>query len=93
MSDLRIKINIANRVYPLTIPREDEEGIRRAAKKIEELLKSFEANYAVRDKQDLLAMAVLKFASDLEQINQKNVIVDSEIEDRLQRIESLLAEK
>ena len=38
-------------------------------------------------------MAVLKFASDLEQINQKSVVVDSEIEDRLQRIESLLAEK
>lgn len=91
MSDLKIKINIANRVYPLTIPREEEEGIRRAAKKIEELLKDFEANYAVRDKQDLLAMAVLKFATDLEFINDKGQVVDKNLEDRLQRLEKLLA--
>ena len=54
---IRIKITIGNRVYPLTIKGEDEEeGIRAAVDKINKLIKKFEENYAVRDKQDVLAM-------------------------------------
>ena len=43
---LSIKINIANRIYPLTINRDAEENIRKAVKKIEERLKFYEKNYA-----------------------------------------------
>ena len=28
MQQLKIKVNVANRVYPLTINRNDEEGVR-----------------------------------------------------------------
>ncbi len=63
MSDLSIKLNIAGRMYPLTIRREEEESIRLAARKIEESLKTFQENYAVRDKQDLLAMTALQLAT------------------------------
>lgn len=31
MGELSIKIKIANRVYPLTVNAEEEEGIRKAA--------------------------------------------------------------
>ena len=56
MSDLiKIKITIADRVYPLTIASDQEEGLRNAAKKITNMIKQFEQNYAVRDKQDVLA--------------------------------------
>ena len=37
--------------------------IRKAVKKINDLLKRFEENYEVRDKQDVLAMCALQFAS------------------------------
>ena len=51
MSDkLKIKLSIADRVYPLTIDPAQEEGLRKAAKNIEQLAKKFEQNYAVRDK-------------------------------------------
>ncbi len=33
----KIKLSIADRVYPLTIKPEQEEGLRKAAKKIEEM--------------------------------------------------------
>ena len=64
---LKIKLSIADRVYPLTIDSSQEEGLRSASKKIDEMIKQFEQSYAVRDKQDVLAMCALQFASQVEQ--------------------------
>ncbi len=61
---LSIKVTIANRQYPLRINRSEEEAIRKAAKKINERIKEYEQNYAVRDPQDLLAMCALQFANE-----------------------------
>ena len=70
MSDLiKIKITIADRVYPLSIAPDQEEGLRNAAKKISSMIKQFEQNYAVRDKQDVLAMCALQFATKIESNN------------------------
>lgn len=63
---LKIKLSIADRVYPLNIDPSQEEGLRKASKKIDDLLKKFEQSYAVRDKQDVLAMCALQFASEQE---------------------------
>lgn len=63
MGELSIKINIAGRIYPLTIKSEEEEGVRKAARRINDRLKQFEQDYAVKDKQDLLAMCALEFAN------------------------------
>ena len=87
---LKIKVSIADRVYPLTVKTEEEEGIRKAVKKINELIKKFERNYAVRDKQDVLAMSALQFASKLEVKNLYNENEKKEAEIRLGKINSLL---
>lgn len=71
---LRIKISIADRVYPLTITYEEEEALRKAAKKIDTMIKEFEESYAVRDKQDLLAMCALELATR----DQQNLINQSD---------------
>lgn len=63
MSELSIKINIANRVYPLTIKTEEEEGIRKSARMINERIRQYEQDYAVKDKQDLLAMCALEYGT------------------------------
>ena len=62
---LKIKLSIANRVYPLTITPNQEEGLRKAAKNIEAMIKQFEQSYSVQDKQDVLAMCALQFASQV----------------------------
>ena len=64
---LKIKISIADRVYPLTVEQNQEEALRIASKKIDMTIKQFEENYAVKDKQDVLAMCALQFASQTEQ--------------------------
>lgn len=63
MKELSIKVTIGNRVYPLTIKPQEEESIRKAAKLVNENIKELESSYAVRDKQDLLAMTALYFAN------------------------------
>ncbi|MEO6174779.1 MAG: cell division protein ZapA [Flavobacterium circumlabens] len=86
---LRIKISIADRVYPLTVEPNQEEGLRSASKKIDVMIKQFEESYAVRDKQDVLAMCALQFASQVEQ-KQIDYTVDSEDIERIKRLNLLL---
>lgn len=87
---LKIKLSIADRVYPLTVDPSQEEGLRSASKKIEAMIKQFEENYAVRDKQDVLAMCALQFASQVEQKQVDNAIDGKQTQERLQKLNELL---
>ncbi|MFY8009426.1 cell division protein ZapA [Flavobacterium sp.] len=87
---LKIKLSIADRVYPLTVDPSQEEGLRSASKKIEAMIKQFEENYAVRDKQDVLAMCALQFASQVEQKQVDNAIDGKQTQERLQKLNDLL---
>jgi len=87
---LKIKLSIADRVYPLTINPDQEEGLRMAAKKIDGMIKQFEQSYAVRDKQDVLAMCALQFAAKVEQrVIDKNEDMIT-VENRLKDLNDLL---
>lgn len=83
---LKIKISIADRVYPLTVEPTQEEGLRTASKKIDATIRKFEENYAVRDKQDVLAMCALQFAS---QIEQKQIDKSTDLDDAFERLQKL----
>ncbi len=61
--ELPITITIAGRPYRLTIARDEEETVRKAAKHIEGQISHYAGNYRYSDKQDLLAMVVLHFAT------------------------------
>lgn len=89
---LKIKLSIADRVYPLTVDVSQEEGLRSASKKIDTMMKQFEENYAVRDKQDVLAMCALQFASQLEQKQMENSIDGKETINRIKKINELLTQ-
>jgi cell division protein ZapA len=87
VAKLKINLVIAGRTYPLSENNtREEEGMRRAATKINELIARYEENYAVSDKQDVLAMCALQFASKLEitSINK-----DTDNEKALQKINEL----
>lgn len=58
---LSIKVNVADRYYPLKIDRRDEEKIRRAARMINEKVLQYKQRYTDKDVQDFLAMAALQF--------------------------------
>lgn len=67
MGELKVNVIIAGRSYPTLVANElEEEGMRKAAKNINNLISKFEQNYAVGDKQDALAMCALQYASKKE---------------------------
>lgn len=90
---LKIKVTIAGRVYPIKVTNEnEEEGMRKAAKKINDLVAKFEKNYSVSDKQDVLAMCALQFAS-LVEINAISKDVDlNEATEKLNKLNAMLDE-
>ena len=73
---IKIKLTVADRVYPLTISPDQEASLRVTAKKIDEMTKQLEENYAVRDKQDVLAMCALQYAAQLENQLENNSMKD-----------------
>lgn len=83
---LKIKISIADRVYPLTVDPSQEEGLRSASKKIDAMIRQFEENYAVRDKQDVLAMCALQFAT---QVEQKQIDKSTDLEDAFEKLRKM----
>jgi len=62
---LSIRVNVADRYYPLKIDRNDEEKIRKAAKMINEKVLQYKQRYTDKDLQDFLAMAALQFVIKL----------------------------
>lgn len=87
---LKIKISIADRVYPLNIKASQEEGLRKAAKNIEAVIKKYEQSYAVRDKQDVLAMCALQFAAENEQKKLRETDGDHDVNLRLEALHDLV---
>ena len=88
---IKIKVKIADRIYPLTIRPEQEEAIRLSVKKIDQMIRQFEKSYAVRDKQDVLAMCALQLALQLRQEGKKSSENTDEIEKKLRNIDEMLA--
>lgn len=68
---LSIRVNIADRYYPLKIEKEDEEKIRKAAKLINDKVFQYKTKYADKDIQDFLAMAALQFVIRLIEMEEK----------------------
>lgn len=91
MAQLKINIVIAGRTYPLTVNNtKEEEGMRKAASIINDLIFKFEQNYAVSDKQDVLAMCALQFASKVEIEALKNVTIQKDVIDKIESLTNLV---
>lgn len=88
---LSIRINVADRYYPLKIDRNDEEDIRRAAKMINEKVLQYKQKYVDKDIQDFLAMASLQYVIkmlELEKNSESNDISLSikELSDEIDKV-------
>ena len=70
MDELSISLPIAERSYRLAIDKENEGLFRKAAKLIDKRMKDYSTSYAYKDKQDLLAMVALEYATGYLQNDQ-----------------------
>lgn len=70
----------------------EEEGIRKAVNMINEMIKEYEQNYAVKDKQDLLAMCALEYATQALEVEGKSLVDDEQFTARLKDLEEMISE-
>jgi len=89
---LSIRVNIADRYYPLKVERENEEKIRRAARMINEKVLQYKQRYTDKDVQDFLAMAALQYVIKLTEEEEKldNDYVPDTIKELIQKIDTVL---
>ncbi len=91
MSELSIKIRIADRDYPMRVTEEEEERLRIAGRMLNERLKLFRDQFGIQDKQDLLAMVALEVAADSLKTAKSKATRNSNLDDKLAHLEDLLA--
>ena len=89
---ININVLIADRPYPLKIKRNEEEGVRKAAREINDKVKQFQQAYAAKDKQDYLAMCAMMYAVEKMYLQQKTIIDSDDFEKELSKLESTLSE-
>ncbi len=77
---LSIKVQIAERFYPLKIKQQDEEKIRKAANLINDKVLQYKQRYTDKDAQDFMAMAALQFVINLLDCEQQQNVVSLEKE-------------
>ncbi len=92
MDQFTISVKIAERVYRMKIRPEEEEGIRKAAKLINEKVKDYSNTYAYNDYQDLLSMVALQFAVSYVKTGVDESKFDEDFGERLAKINTYLTE-
>jgi cell division protein ZapA len=92
---LSIRVNVADRYYPLKVERENEEKIRKAARMINEKVLQYKQRYTDKDVQDFLAMAALQYVIKLteEEERLENDYLPDALDELIRKIDSALEEK
>jgi cell division protein ZapA len=69
---IKINLNIADSYYPITIQREEEEMMRKAAKQVNDRLNLYREKYRTQPTDKLLAMVAYQFAQEKLTLEQRN---------------------
>ena len=80
---LAIKLKIIDRYYPLRIDWQDEEKLREASRRINDVVDKYRQRYNDKDNQDFLAMATLQFVTRLLEFENNNTteLANQELEE------------
>jgi cell division protein ZapA len=92
---LSIRVNVADRYYPLKVEGENEERIRKAARLINEKVLQYKQRYVDKDTQDFLAMAALQYVIRLIEIEEKeedSTVVEG-LKELLEKIDLCLSKR
>jgi len=90
--ELPITVTIAGRPYRLTVSRKEEENIRKAVKNIDGQISHYAGNYRYSDKQDLLAMVALHFATVANNVQHEAAFISNSLTPTLTDMDSILTE-
>jgi cell division protein ZapA len=88
-----IKVFIAGRPYSLSVLREEEEVVRKAAEVINETITSYSKSFEYKDHQDLFAMVALQHVANSIRIEEEKSFKDNEMKNKLSDIDKLLLDQ
>lgn len=91
MNELSIKIKIGNREYPMKVAADEEARIREAGKKINERLKSYQEQFGIDDRQDLLAMVAIDSYVQRAQSSEEHQSTDDIALAQLEKLNQLIS--
>ena len=89
-NELNVNVSIADRLYAIKVKPEDKTLVENAVGKINTMVQEYSERYAFKDKQDLLAMAILQYSTLIEKFESGNMSDNKRITDDLLYIDSLL---
>ena len=86
-----INVELAQRTYRVNVRESERTVFEDASKMIDETIKGYEAKYAYKDKQDLLAMVLLQYVTAFikqnRTLNDNNRTLTECLEAMLQNLE------
>ncbi len=88
MHNKSLTIQIAGKKYPVRLTPEEELVARVIEKEVNAKIDEFQSNYAIVDKQDVLAMVLLTYAFDAHQRSEQNHVID--LEKKIATLEKLI---
>ena len=89
---LTIQVQIGNRSYPITVSAAEQEGVVKAAEKINKQLKELETAYKVKDQQDLFAMCALQIASEQIKSTYSQSAAHDEVHHGLKELDAIVTD-
>lgn len=92
MSELSIKIKIADREYPMKVDADEEERLREASRQLNEQLKAYKQEYGIDDKQDLLAMVAFDAIADKMTAESANEDQQSSLYNKIQYLNQYVSQ-
>ncbi len=87
---INISIEIAERPYKLTVSRDQESVVRKAADLINRTIKKYSDTYNYKDQQDLFAMVALQEATKSLNLENEKEFRDKDLIKRLSELEEIL---
>mgnify|MGYP003424290766 FL=1 len=86
-----VSINILGRVYQLIVNTDEEmQNIAKAESLIQEMIGQFKESYSYNDDKDLLAMAVIQFATKSVYLENQAEIISTDIRRKIIDIDKLI---
>ena len=86
-----INVELAQRTYKVNVRESERTVFEDASKMIDETIRGYEAKYAYKDKQDLLAMVLLQYVTAFikqnRTLNDNNRTLTERLEAMLQNLE------
>lgn len=89
--NLDIKVIIAGRPYKMSVRREKEEIVRKAAQSVNDKIKEFAHSYEFTDQQDLLSMIALQNAVSNLELKKEKDYDEKEMEKKLLEIDDAIS--